>query len=207
MMEKSVHFCPPLKSAQILDSSRGASGDEDFLKTSSDANRISSRSNILCFRSGDLIKFIDRARRRIDSESHPTLTMIGLSAVEPQRVRRINLERSGLKGHKTSAVFSDVCGLKASEDPVFEGGAGILEGRLNDGVIFSEEVELDLITKIGGDKRRRVGKTVFADFDKMGDWRRVVTTREGSGVCADGSEKGNESGEIHVLLVWLHKRM
>jgi len=133
--------------------------------------------------------------------------MIGLSAVEPQRVRRIDLERNGLKGYKSSGVFSDVRRLKAGEDPVCERGAGIFEGRLNDSVVFSEEVELDFVTRIGGDIWRRVCKTVFADFDKMSYWGGVGTTRDGSGICADSSEKGNESGEIHVFPVCLHKRM
>ena len=115
--------------------------------------------------------------------------MIGLSAVEPLRVRRIDLERNSLEGHKTSGIFRDVRRLKAREDPVYERGAGIFEGRLNDSVVFSEEVELDFVTRIGGDIWGRVCKTVFADFDEMSYWGGIGTTRDGSGICADSGEK------------------
>lgn len=95
--------------------------------------------------------------------------MIRLRTVKPQRRIRADFKRHRLEGDEPRRLSGDVGGLKPCEYAVGERCAGIGKGRLDKGVVFGEEVELDKVAGVGGNEGGGVCEAVFANLDKVGD--------------------------------------
>lgn len=76
--------------------------------------------------------------------------MVSLATVEPDGLRILDLNGEGGFGGRLGSRH------EAGEEASFKGVAGIVEGRLSDGVVFGEVVKLDL----GADGGFKVGRVV-----------------------------------------------
>lgn len=87
----------------------------------------------------------------VDHHGHSTLAMLALGAVEPHRGRGIDCDGIG-RDRSSISLHTHEAGVDASEVGVRgKRLAGLIEGRLSDGVVCWGELELNHVTHSGDD--------------------------------------------------------
>lgn len=130
-------------------------------------------------------------RSRIDGEDHAILTVINLTAVEPEGGRRVHRYREGLS---RGSVRSH--GHEARVEAVRHGLAGRRERRLRHGVVLGHENELDGVAHGRSDLWGIVREGTATDNDLS-----LHGGRDGGeGGEGSGSESKTHLGDVYVYV-------